>query len=388
MQADAPRVGALFERIAELERDLAPRLLDRTKVERLDFSYIEAARRWSAAVWIAAEALGAVELSEQAIERGLALASRPVFVCGAHRSGTTLLRDLLDGHPALAVIPFETGFYTHFRRQAAGGDPEGNASSIGQEWLRRLVNPNNQPPFWLLGRSDEGGSPYVELVRLFSSWRHALGPAGDRASPAALLVAFALAYAGRAAAGAAPPAMRMWVEKTPTSEQALDDIVADFPEAKFLHVVRRPEDAYSSHKALLRQGKRSARAALGALRNLARSYAIALDRPRTRPPNRYRLVRYEELAEAPAATMHGIADFLGIEPLPILSRSTVAGLPASRNSSFPEGRRGSADLLGRFERDVLALALGRDAALLGYEPVRPGSPIGRALRAVQHMLTG
>lgn len=359
MQADDSALGAPIERIAVLERDLAPRLLDRTKADRLDLSYIEASRRWSAAVWAAAEALGPVEPTAEAAEMGLALARRPVFICGAHRSGTTLLRDLLDGHPALAVLPFETSFYTHFRSHLGSGAPEVQLSSVGQEWLRRLVNPNNQAPFWLLGRSDGLHSPYVDLARAFRGWhvalKHRVG-----SMPASLLTAFSLAYAGRA-----PGSARLWVEKTPTNEQSLDAILADFPEARILHVIRRPDEAYSSLKAL--QGsRRPIRKAARELRNLARSYAVALERSRSLSGT-YRLVRYEELAGDPGAVMDGVAEFLGIEPLAVLTQPTVAGTPAGRNTSFPNGRRGSAYGLSRLELGLLALALGRNAARLGYD---------------------
>jgi hypothetical protein len=37
----------------------------------------------------------------------------PFFVVGAHRSGTTMLRLMLNQHPAL-MIPFESGFITEF----------------------------------------------------------------------------------------------------------------------------------------------------------------------------------------------------------------------------------------------------------------------------------
>ena len=39
----------------------------------------------------------------------------PIFILGAHKSGTSLLRSLLDGHPDLFVIPLETHIF-----QAAG----------------------------------------------------------------------------------------------------------------------------------------------------------------------------------------------------------------------------------------------------------------------------
>jgi hypothetical protein len=35
---------------------------------------------------------------------------KPIFITGAHKSGTSLLRSLLDDHPELFVIPFETHF--------------------------------------------------------------------------------------------------------------------------------------------------------------------------------------------------------------------------------------------------------------------------------------
>jgi hypothetical protein len=34
----------------------------------------------------------------------------PVFILGIHKSGTSLLRNLLDGHPELTVVPIETHF--------------------------------------------------------------------------------------------------------------------------------------------------------------------------------------------------------------------------------------------------------------------------------------
>ena len=40
----------------------------------------------------------------------------PVFILGSHKSGTSLLRSLLDSHPELYVIPFETHFMASLGR--------------------------------------------------------------------------------------------------------------------------------------------------------------------------------------------------------------------------------------------------------------------------------
>ena len=60
------------------------------------------------------------------------LLSRPVFVVGYPKSGTTLALALLDGHPQLAVIPGETRWFT---------DPEPTLAELHERWIHFLVNP-------------------------------------------------------------------------------------------------------------------------------------------------------------------------------------------------------------------------------------------------------
>lgn len=42
--------------------------------------------------------------------------TRPLFIFGAGRSGTTLLHSLMDDHPEIAVWPFEFSYYVEFER--------------------------------------------------------------------------------------------------------------------------------------------------------------------------------------------------------------------------------------------------------------------------------
>ena len=44
------------------------------------------------------------------------MSKAPIFILGSHKSGTSLLRSLLDGHPELYVIPFETHFMASLGR--------------------------------------------------------------------------------------------------------------------------------------------------------------------------------------------------------------------------------------------------------------------------------
>ena len=38
---------------------------------------------------------------------------KPIFILGAHKSGTSYLRALLDGHPDLYVVPLEAHYFQH-----------------------------------------------------------------------------------------------------------------------------------------------------------------------------------------------------------------------------------------------------------------------------------
>ncbi len=100
----------MFEQLVARESALdavlpRPRLRGRVPGELLTL-----AREWSEAVWIEAERLGPFSINQAQTSHGIEVAMRPVFVCGVHRSGTTLVRDLIDGHPALSVLPSEGSF--------------------------------------------------------------------------------------------------------------------------------------------------------------------------------------------------------------------------------------------------------------------------------------
>ena len=349
---------------------------------------LDAAARWSDAAWRAAEAAGTTPLPPSDLEWGRRLAARPVFVCGTHRSGTTLLRNLLDGHPALAVLPVEGSWLTALRPRLMRL-PEGERlPALGQEWLRRLANPGLPAPYWLLGRSGPGGSPYVDFARAVLAWLPAAGRGHGEMAPH---VAVALAWAWHTRGP--DPRVRLWVDKTPTNERHLDRLWAAFPDAKVLHIVRDPLAVFASRKRLQERASGSFAAPRAVLRDLAASYRVALRWPR-RAPARFHLLRYEDLSAAPDEVMARVAAFLEIEPLPALLSPTVVGMPVGSNSAFSSdgvsvspGERAAiltpaeraailtpgewAAILTPGEREVATACTGRLAERLGYAPGTP-----------------
>lgn len=334
--------------------------------------------RYACAVTAEARALGAIVPTEAEIVRALPWLLRPVFVCGHHRSGTTLLQRLLDGHPALLVVPSEATYFTSFAYVARRAPSRRALDRFAAEWVARFVDPNDAPHF-RLGRSDERGSPSVELVRRLFGWQAALR---DRV-PSALapLLALVAAFAAVSAPGGAP---QRWVEKTPRNERHVGRF-AFFAAARFIHVVRDPRAALASLATLYRaadadgfDAARHARA-IGQSLRLARRHARRLG-------GRYLVVRYEDLVERPGRETERIRQFLEVAPHPTLTVPTASGEPVPANSSFDAGAPGviararAIPPLPDDDAALLGVFAAAAARAFGYEIPRPGLAARGALR--------
>jgi hypothetical protein len=362
--------------IVHLEQQL-DRCLSRPRVTADDARALPgAAARWAAAVWAAACAAGPVELGRDEVARGFDVARRPVFICGAHRSGTTLVRDMLDNHPALAVLPAEGTFFTNLESRLQRQPQIQWLQLLGCEWLCRLANPIHQDPYWLLGSSTADLSPYVEFARALMAWWPLVEQRMSHIASSWPLVAVALAYAHCTNGIPANSLLQRWVEKTPTNERFLERLRSEFPDAKLIHVVRHPFAVYASHKYEKQQLGQMFRNAKRVLRDLGLSYRVALEQSCNHRSDHYLLIRYEDLLESTHATVQKLAAFLNIEPLPILMQPTAAGLPVPSNSSFTTdakpGCLNSAHnrwttTLTRFDRERVTAMVGASATSLGYD---------------------
>jgi hypothetical protein len=202
----------------------------------------------------------------------------PVIV-GVPRSGTTLLRIMMDAHPELAIPP-ETGFLPH-----------------------------------LLGIQASGGSTRaaVDLITGFHTWSDFHIAAKDLlaeverrldATPADVARTFYRLYAARFGKG-------RWGDKTPTYGAALDRIEALLPEARFIHIIRDGRDVMLSVRSLwFRPGDTVEACAEDWRARLAETRALG-----SRAAH-YLEVRYETLVTAPEPTLREVCRFadLSFEP--------------------------------------------------------------------------
>jgi hypothetical protein len=319
----------MFAEIIELENifnNLLPEGQQKGPTPKL---LIEAGNNWSAAIFNTAKKLDRIFVTEEEIQIALQFCNRAVFICGSERSGTTLVRNLVDAHPMLSVLPSEGTYITNLEKKIIKLLPGQRAEFLCREWLWRLVILMHVPPFWLLGRSSIEQSPYVEFTRNFITWWDICeARLENKQWPfLALQIAFATTQ------HKIDELEKMfWVEKTPNNEQHLDRIFNDFPKAKFIQTIRNPIDVLRSNKP---HEKISSISKYTFINNLKKTFEIANQQIKNNKGN-HLIVRYEQLCETPNIVTQQLASFLEIENMPCLQTPTVVGLLANTNSSFKQ----------------------------------------------------
>jgi len=178
----------------------------------------------------------------------------PIFVVGCPRSGTTMLRQILDSHSQVSCGP-ETRFL----------------------WGMRGIEERNWTTLAGFGLSIEEW--HAQVRSLFESLhtRYAQSQGKSR-----------------------------WADKSPDYALMLDYIDALYPDSQVVHVVRDPRDVIESWMHFY--GPRSVRRAAT---SWVRYVRAAHDFARTHLEHRSIELRYEDLVEAPESTLRRLFAWLG-----------------------------------------------------------------------------
>jgi len=196
----------------------------------------------------------------------------PIIV-GVPRSGTTLLRMMIDAHPDVAIPP-ETGFLPAL----ADLDPTRDAAAATGEIITTF---HTWPDFGLDAA--------------------ALRDTLDRRSPITPSDAARTFYASYAECHG----KGRWGDKTPTYGASIDRIARLLPEARFIHIIRDGRDVMVSVRGLwFRPGDTVEACAEDWMTRLSHTRALGAAVPH------YLEVRYEALVRQPGATLDGICRFL------------------------------------------------------------------------------
>ena len=226
----------------------------------------------------------------------MATDARPIFVIGAPRSGTTLLRVMLSSHSRI-YIPPESDF-------------------IPRLFLRHPHRPMSP------AKAQENMQIILENHRFFREWREdPIEPAAFVArlpdlAPATFLSALYRDYAAQYGAV-------RWGDKSPIYTHHVGLLADIFPEGQFVNLIRDGRDAALSSLAAYPdrfyvdiyfaarswrwrvQASREAGAALG--------------------PQRYMEIRYEALTQEPERVLRAVCGFLGEAYEPAMSQPQDLG---------------------------------------------------------------
>ncbi|NQU72233.1 MAG: sulfotransferase, partial [Rhodospirillales bacterium] len=110
-----------------------------------------------------------------------------------------------------------------------------------------------------------------------------------------------------------------------------------FPNAKFIHLIRDPRDNYASLKSgwaeRYQHQEDSQRALLQSLIDRGGlGLRMAIDNAAVLGPERYKVVRYEDLVKEPKRHMEELAAFIGVSYDSMLETPSVNGVPWPGNN--------------------------------------------------------
>jgi hypothetical protein len=226
-----------------------------------------------------------------------------------------------------------------------------------------MINPTGQSPFWFLGRDEENYKKFLLYLFFFS--------AVEKKSCFASVVSSVFAVNPNR-----PEDPLYFLEKTPNNENSAERLLADFPKAKFIHVIRDPLSNIASLKKLFKF-RRWKFSALFLVLYIKNSWTKAEKNQEKFGKNTYFVLKYEELLKNCPAEMEKICWFLDIKYDENLCVPTTNRVPAKANSMY-KSERISGEIvkhkvrkweteLTDMEKNIIVSALSSDAASFGYD---------------------
>jgi hypothetical protein len=218
----------------------------------------------------------------------------PVFIIGNPRSGTTLLRLMITSHRAI-VVPPECGFAIWWRQKYSDWTATSSSNERAEKFVTDLVT-SKKFETWNL-------SPEALLKEIQTA---------NPADYAALVSVVYIVYAcGR------KPGFSRWGDKNNFHVHHVNDLLALFPRAQFVHIIRDGRDVACSYRDLARKEMQSAYAPRLAtdISAIANEWRTNVDGVRAAfskmAKGQGMELRYEDLVGTSEATLRELCAFLG-----------------------------------------------------------------------------
>jgi hypothetical protein len=216
----------------------------------------------------------------------------PFFVVGFPRSGTKMLRELINNNPQVWISEVESNFIPRFTRRI---DRYGDLS-IYENFERLAAALEGTRAFWAWRRRGIRieRRPWFDACRSFD-WTGVLESLFHRV------------YEQEMRGSRVPWEQVLWGDKTPLYVTAMPQLAELFPQSRFVHIVRDPRDcALSAMRAWGNSPLRTAQEWADGIETARRD-------GRSLGPGRYFELRYEDLVSEVRGVLAGIYDFLGVD---------------------------------------------------------------------------
>lgn len=213
--------------------------------------------------------------------------SGPIFIVGRPRSGTKLLRSLLNSHSQISIPFWESNFIPQNIEKAI---TFGDLSDVGNftkffsyftniEFFRKIaIHPN-----------------YSDIVSI-PTWYNKL----DSYTYAGAIKAFFVLFAEQ-------DHKKIWGDKSPHNMLWIKELKTLFPNAKFIHIIRDVRDhCLSSKKVWNKHPYRSAKMWIDAIKKCRKDAKIYLKED-------YYELKYEDLIEHTESTISNVCKYLEIK---------------------------------------------------------------------------
>lgn len=246
---------------------------------------------------------------------------KPIFILGAHKSGTSFLRALFDGHLDLQVVPIEAHYFQHLGLAISNAIRPSTAlkfSSEGfnQSILQLLEQYNNSYDNF----SDSQFSSKIDLDLAASMLDANKGVRSPRECLQKINETIFCSVANEKV-----DLKKRIVEKSVENFEFAAYLKIIFPDAYFIHIVRDP---YQNLASLVRANKQNY---LKLAKTIQRSFQFAINNSKI--IENYKIIRYEDLVSNLECEMKNLAEFLEIEFSSKLLKPTILGQAWQSNST-------------------------------------------------------
>ena len=250
----------------------------------------------------------------------------PIFILGCSKSGTSMIRNLFDGHPNLFIVPAESHFFqnigfwiSYFSRRSA--PQQLSYQEMKTELFRWIDYSNIKDNITADGFTKGRWNMAVFKESLMRTPVNSLRELSDLYIQSMYKSIYERDYDN---------SLRFMEKSVENTEVALEWLSL-YPDAKFVHILRNP---YSNIVALRKfLNTKKFPFLKGAIYSMYNSYYSLYKNINLISDSRYKVIIYDELISEPKKVMKNLCEFLNIEYMDILLTPTLFGVPWSGNST-------------------------------------------------------